>query len=99
MDITNPKDDDMGLMISAFTCHELGFPNTIPEDILKRVHEKRKKENYSNKKATRVLYGSPKKQALTATTFLCQQLETVKTRMGTDLMTIWLSNWRMLLMF
>ena len=69
-----PKDEGMGLMISAFTSRELGFAYTIPSDILEKVNKKRKTQKYSDEQAATVLFGSAKKQPLTITPFL-RQLE------------------------
>ena len=43
-----PKDEGMGLMVSAFTCRELGFGHTIPVNVLERVNAKRMNEKYSD---------------------------------------------------
>ena len=65
-----PKDEGMGLMVSAFTCRELGFGHTIPVNVLERVNAKRMNEKYSDEKAAITLFGSAKKQLLTSTPFI-----------------------------
>ena len=69
-----PKDEGMGLMISAFTCRELGFAYTIPPDVLVKVNSKRSREKYSDEKAATILFGTAHKPALTSTPFI-RQLE------------------------
>ena len=69
-----PKDEGMGLMISAFTCRELGFAHTVPSDIMEKVNKKRMGEMYSDEKAANVLFGSAAKKPLTRSPFL-RQLE------------------------
>ena len=69
-----PKDEGLGLMISAFTCRELGFAHTIPDDILKIVNRKRAKTKYSDESAATKLFGTPTKTSLTTSPFI-RQLE------------------------
>ncbi len=46
-----PKDDGMGMMISAFQSREFGFGVVVSEDQLKEVNEKRKNQKYKDIKA------------------------------------------------
>ena len=65
-----PKDEGIGIMISAFTCRELGFGYTVPDDILERVNTVRLGQKYSDEKAATLINGTPFKKKLTKTPFV-----------------------------
>ena len=65
-----PKDDGMGLMISAFTSRELGFGFSLDEETLKKVNQKRKSEKYSDEAAANIVFGKATKSPLTKSPFV-----------------------------
>jgi hypothetical protein len=48
-----PKDEGLGVMISAFVSCELGFGYNISADDLVKVNEKRQGEHYSDEEAAK----------------------------------------------
>ena len=65
-----PKDDGMGVMISAFTSRELGFGFQMSPEMLQLVDDTRKGKRYSDEKAAISLYGKSLKQDLTSSPFV-----------------------------
>ena len=76
-----PKDEGYGLMVSAFTYHELGFGFTVPSNILDQVNAFRHGKKYSDENAVKEVYGSPFKKKLTSTLFI-RELEYGKNKNG-----------------
>jgi hypothetical protein len=68
-----PKDDGQGVMISAFTCKELGFGASFSGDELDKVNVGRrigKRKNYVDEKSAKQKYGTSKKHMLTKSPFV-----------------------------
>ena len=69
-----PKDEGSGIMISGFTCHELGFVFDVSPDILAIVNAMRMNKKYSDEEAACSIYGNTTKKELTSSPFV-QELE------------------------
>ena len=65
-----PKDEGHGLMLSSFTCRELGYGVPLSDEDLKKVNEKRQHQTYSDAQAAIHVRGSSKKENLTSTPFV-----------------------------
>jgi hypothetical protein len=69
-----PKDERQGVMISAFTCRELGFGMELSPNQLHLVKERRKragKKYYLDKKSAMSKNGTKEKPKLTSLPFIC----------------------------
>ena len=65
-----PKDEGMGLMVSAFTSRELGFGYSLSYENLMKVNEYRKGKKYGDEKASIQLFGNSFKKELTDSPFV-----------------------------
>ena len=57
-----PKDDGIGVMISAFTSRELGFGFWLSPEMLELINIRRKGKIYSDEQAAITLYGDSLKK-------------------------------------
>ena len=69
-----PKDKGSGVMVSGFTCRELGFGYDVSPDILAIVNDMRLNKKYSDEEAACAIYGDATKKELTSSPFV-QELE------------------------
>ena len=46
-----PKEEGQGIMLSSFTCRELGYGYKIDEDKLKKVNKNRQNQSYNDENA------------------------------------------------
>jgi hypothetical protein len=60
-----PKDEGLGVMISAFVSHEFGFGYAISLEDLEKVNKKREGTKYSDEKAAKKIRGNSSKAGLT----------------------------------
>ena len=64
-----PKDEGLGVMISAFQSREFGFGMELTSEELQKVNEKRENEKYIDKDAAVLKRGTDDKQPLTSSPF------------------------------
>jgi hypothetical protein len=64
-----PKDEGMGIMISAFQCREFGFGLPIEEEQLKTINATREGQKYKDEVAAKQKRGSEQKTPLTSSPF------------------------------
>ena len=64
-----PKDEGLGVMISAFQSWEFGFGMTLTPEQLQRVNAKRLGEKYLDEEAAMLKRGTVQKQPLTSSLF------------------------------
>ena len=76
-----PKDGGMGVMVSAFTSHEIGFGYSVPNDCLAEINKIREDQHYSDRDTAVQLYGTSKKKKLITTPFV-RELEYGKNNNG-----------------
>ena len=69
-----PKDEGSGVMVSGFTCRELGFGYKVSDEILDIVNTLRENQKYSDEEAAYTIYGNAIKRKLTSTPFV-EELE------------------------
>ena len=66
-----PKDEGLGVMISAFVSREMGFGYGISKEDLVKVNEKRQGKHYSDEEAAKKIKGnSSMKTPLTGSPFV-----------------------------
>ena len=65
-----PKDEGQGIMLSSFTCRELGYGYTPSPLVMEAVNLLRKTKKYSDESAATMKNGSPKKPKLTTSPFV-----------------------------
>ena len=65
-----PKDEGNGIMLSSFTCRELGYCCPIADDVLDAVNLKRQGTKYSDEVAAQTRLGTAEKPKLTSTPFV-----------------------------
>ena len=66
-----PKDEGNGIMLSSFTCRELGYGCPISDDVLEAVNLLREGKKYSDQDAAKSRLGKAVKGKLTSTPFVC----------------------------
>ena len=64
-----PKDEGLGVMISAFQTREFGFGMELTTKHLQKINEKRKQEQYIDEVAAVLKRGTAEKQPLTTSLF------------------------------
>jgi hypothetical protein len=67
-----PKDDGLGVMISAFVSREFGFGFFISVEDLAKVNKARENKQYSDGEAARKVRGNTRKGALTQSPFVVE---------------------------
>ena len=67
-----PKDDGLGVMISAFVSREFGFGYQMTQDDLEKVNKTRAGSEYSDKDASTKIRGNTRKLPLTQSPFVVE---------------------------
>ena len=65
-----PKDEGQGIMLSSFTCRELGYGMEISKEVIDAVNLQRRGKKYSDTEAANARLGCSTKQDLTSTPFV-----------------------------
>ena len=65
-----PKDEGQGIMLSSFTCRELGYGMQLSKDVIDAVNLRRRGKKYSDVEAANARLGSATKNDLTSTPFV-----------------------------
>jgi hypothetical protein len=67
-----PKDEGMGVMISAFVSREFGFGINLTQEQLQKVNQARRGMKYSDEVAAKETRGKADKLALTSSPFVIE---------------------------
>jgi hypothetical protein len=67
-----PKDEGVGVMISAFVSREFGFGMDLTEEQLQKVNQRRQGKKYSDEAAAKETRGKAEKQPLTSSPFVIE---------------------------
>ena len=65
-----PKDEGQGIMLSSFTCRELGYGYTPSSTVMDAVNQRRNNKKYSDESSAVIKNGNSKKPKLTTSPFV-----------------------------